>query len=190
MTNNDPRTRLTPSEIKLVIELDETSNRDDVLSELKANLQTAIEIELATIPIYLFTYYSIQRAEKSGENIRPCDLFADKAGGMIMSVAVEEMLHMSLAGNVLFSLGVAPILYGKAPGPYPTGLPYHNPTGPHGPHGGTEVKIPLSKLTYDQFWHFLQIEYPETRDAMPEDPWELRLARRILPLRQPQQESL
>ena len=49
-----------------------------------------------------------------------------------MSVAVEEMLHMSLSSNILFSMGVAPQLYGKAPGQYPTPLPYHNPQGPAG----------------------------------------------------------
>ena len=48
-------------------------------------------------------------------------------------------------------------------------MPYHNPTGPSGPHGGTAVKIPLSKLSYEQLWHFLQIEYPEQKGAMPQD---------------------
>ena len=35
-----------------------------------------------------------------------------------MSVAVEEMLHMSLSSNVLYSLGVEPLLYRNSPGPY------------------------------------------------------------------------
>ncbi len=169
MYTSDPITRLTQSEQAFVQQLNTTSNRDEVLAELKANLQTAVEIELATIPIYLYTYYSIIRNATSGENIGSAVLFANKAGGVIMSVAVEEMLHMSLSSNVLFSLGVPPQIYGKAPGPYPTGLPYHNPKGPPGPHGGTAVSIPLSQLAYDQLWHFLQIEYPETSDAMPQD---------------------
>jgi hypothetical protein len=64
---------------------------------------------------------------------------------------------------------VAPQLYGNAPSAYPTGLPYHNPTGPAGPDGQTAVQIPLSKLGYEQLWHFLQIEYPEQWNAPPQD---------------------
>jgi hypothetical protein len=169
MTGDSPITLLTPAETKFIGWLNAHSSRQEVLAELKANLQTAIEIELATIPIYLYTYYSIVRNAESGENIDPAELFANKAGGVIMSVAVEEMLHMSLSSNVLFALGVAPQLYGKAPGQYPTGLPYHDPKGPPGPHGATAVLIPLSKLGFEQLWHFLQIEYPEKWDALPED---------------------
>ncbi len=111
MKRSDPVTRLTPQEQAFVSELNATSDRKTILAELKANLQTAIEIELATIPIYLFTYYSINRNATSGEAIDRAQAFANKAGGVIMSVAVEEMLHMSLSSNILFSMGVAPQLY-------------------------------------------------------------------------------
>lgn len=169
MDRSDPITRLTPAEKAFVLWLDGNSNRDDVLAALKANLQTAIEIEIATIPIYLFTYYSIVRNATVGEGIDRAQAFANKAGAVIMSVAVEEMLHMSLSANVLFSLGVAPQLYGKAPGTYPTPLPYHDPVGPVGPDGQTAVLIPLARLSFEQLWHFLQIEYPEPWDGQPQD---------------------
>jgi Ferritin-like len=169
MRNSDPITRLTKAEGQFVHWLNTHRTRVEVLAELKANLQTAIEIEIATIPIYLYTYYSINRNATSGENIGPAELFANKAGGVIMSVAVEEMLHMSLSSNVLFALGVDPQLYGKAPAHYPTGLPYHDPKGPSGPNGATAVSIPLARLGFEQLWHFLQIEYPEKYDSMPED---------------------
>lgn len=165
----DPVTRLTPVEREIVAKLNANSSRPRVLHRLKRDLQTAVEIELATIPIYLFTYYSLVRNKVMAENIDQNEIFVNKAGGVIMSVAVEEMLHMSLSSNVLFALGEMPKLYLKAPGAYPTGLPYHNPTGPVGPHGQTAVEIPLAKLGYDQLWHFLQIEYPEPYDALPED---------------------
>jgi hypothetical protein len=165
----DPVTRLTLAELAFVAWLDLTSNKADVLAALQANLQTAVEIELATIPIYLFTYYSIVRNQQLGESIGPEQLFANKAGAVIMSVAVEEMLHMSLSANVLYSLGGAPQIYGNAPASYPTGLPYHDPKGPPGPNGATAVSIPLSRLTFEQLWHFLQIEYPEARGALPQD---------------------
>lgn len=165
----DPVTPLTPAEQAFVAKLNATWNRDEVLERLKNDLQTAVEIELATIPIYLYTYYSLVRNDDSGETISDAQLFANKAGGTIMSVAVEEMLHMSLSSNILWSMGVMPQLYGKAPASYPTGLPYHNPQGPAGPDGKTAVQIPLAKLGFEQLWHFLQIEYPEQWDAPPQD---------------------
>ncbi len=165
----DPVTPLTPAEQAFVATLNATWTRDQVLTRLRADLQTAVEIELATIPIYLYTYYSLIRNNESGETISDAQLFANKAGGIIMSVAVEEMLHMSLSSNVLWSMGVMPQLYGKAPASYPTGLPYHNPQGPAGPDGKTAVQIPLGKLSFEQLWHFLQIEYPEQWNPPPQD---------------------
>lgn len=76
---------------------------------------------------------------------------------------------MSLSANILYSMGVAPQLYGHAPKTYPTPLPYHKPTGPKGPDGKTAVLIPLAKLSFGQLWHFLQIEYPEQLNAPPQD---------------------
>src|SRR5688500_5996028 len=119
----DPITPLTPAEETFVAWLDANSSREEVLAALKANLQTAIEIELATIPIYLFTYYSLLRNNESGEAISDAQLYANRAGGVMMSVAVEEMLHMSLSSNILFAMGVAPKLAGKAPRQNPTALP-------------------------------------------------------------------
>ena len=84
-----------------------------------------------------------------------------------MSVAVEEMLHLSLSSNVLHAMGGSPQLYGKAPQPYPTPLPYHRPKGPPGPDGSTAELIPLAGFSFEQLWHFLQIEYPEPWDALP-----------------------
>ena len=165
----NPVMPLTPAEQKLVAQLNATSNRDQVLADLKANLQIAIEIELATIPIYLFTYYSIVRNATSGEDVDPVQSYANMAGAAIMSVSVEEMLHMSLGCNILFAMGVAPQLYKKAPSQYPTPLPYHNPVGPKGPDGETAVRIPLAKLSFLQLWHFLQVEYPLLWDAPPQD---------------------
>ncbi len=169
MERPDPVTPLTPAELAFVATLNATWTREQALQRLKTDLQTAIQIELATIPIYLYTYYSLVRNNESGETISDAQLYANKAGGIIMSVAVEEMLHMSLSSNILFAMGVAPQLYQQAPGAYPTGLPYHNPTGPIGPDGQTAVQIPLGKLGFEQLWHFLQIEYPEQWNAPPQD---------------------
>lgn len=170
--SSEPITPLTDNEIIFILETVESMSREEVLARLQSDLQTACEIELATIPIYLFTYYSLFRTQSNGLELTDEAQFINSSAAQIMSVAVEEMLHMSLSANIYFSLfGESPSLYGKSPGNYPTPLPYHNPVGIDGPEGTKDaaVAIPLGKLSYEQLWHFLQIEYPEARDAVPKD---------------------
>lgn len=160
---------LTEAERALVERINHTWTRERALAELTEHLQIAIEVELATIPIYLFTYYSIDRtvgASTSPTGFPQSDVsrFADQAGAVIMSVAVEEMLHMSLSSNVLFALGRQPQLYGRSPAPYPTDLPQHAKLGPD----AKPLAIPLAPFSAEQLWRFLEIEYPETVDAPPE----------------------
>ncbi|MEE9345782.1 MAG: ferritin-like domain-containing protein [Methylococcales bacterium] len=159
---------LSLAELELVAFIDLEWTREKALSELKTHLQVAIEVELATIPVYLYSYYSINRTPgdfPSDEISR----FADKAGALIMSVAVEEMLHMSLSSNVLFALGQDPQLYKKSPEPYPTNLPGHAKLGPD----AKPLQIPLAKFSIEQLWKFLEIEYPAKADAPPEgSDWE------------------
>ena len=165
---SNPVMPLTKAEQDRVDDLNKNSSRKQVLDELTANLKIAIGIELATIPIYLYTYYSLVRNATSGEDIDPVQAYVNMAGAAIMSVSVEEMLHMSLGCNILFSMGVPPVLYQQAPKTYPAELPFHRKTGPRGPDGNREVKIPLGKLSFMQLWHFLQIEYPEKYDDPPQ----------------------
>lgn len=161
--NVDPVRPLSPAEKALVASIDATWTREQALAELKSHLQVAIEIELSTVPIYLYAYYSIDRTP-SGFPATPLSRFADRAGAAIMSVAVEEMLHMSLASNVLFSLGQMPQLYLHSPAPFPSNLPGHAKLGPD----AKLLRLPLAKLSLEQLWHFLEIEYPSTSDAPPE----------------------
>jgi hypothetical protein len=108
-------------------------------------LQQAVEIEMATIPIYLYTYYSIIRnpnqdqiqadytnafidngmspgvaAQAALEKSAAVMVFANKAGATIMSVVIEEMLHMSLASNLHRALVGMPDLVGISPTVWPT----------------------------------------------------------------------
>ena len=159
---------LTPAEEQLVALINRTWTRQHALSELRAHLQIAVEVELATIPIYLYAYYSIDRTPASFPD-SPISRFADKAGAVLMSVAVEEMLHMSLSSNILFALGQQPQLYLRSPSPFPTNLPGHEKLGPD----AKPLSLPLSKLSFEQLWHFLEIEYPAAVDAPPEsDNWQ------------------
>ncbi len=140
-------------------------NKQELISTLHRHLQTAIEIELSTIPVYLYTYYSINRIPDGTEKLRngqALATFANKAGGLVMSVAVEEMLHMSLSSNILRALGGEPSLYCKSPGPYPTNLPHHK----------AGFAVGLEPLSAAQLKQFEVIELPETAKAKPEpDNW-------------------
>jgi hypothetical protein len=153
----------TEAERKLIEKINASWSRNFALYELKSCLQVAIEIELATIPIYLYTYYSINRTPDEFPKT-DASRFADEAGAVIMSVAVEEMLHLSLSANILFSLGGQPQLYLHSPSPYPTNLPGHDKLGPD----GKPLSLPLAKFSLEQLWRFLEIEYPAASDAPPE----------------------
>lgn len=164
----DPVRPLTEAERRLVAHIDRAWTRERALHELKSHLQVAIEVELATIPIYLYAYYSIDRTPK-GFPDSAISRFADHAGATLMSVAVEEMLHMSLSSNVLYALGQQPQLYLRSPSPYPTNLPGHARLGPD----AKPMSLPLAGLSLAQVWHFLEIEYPAASDAPPEGgPWQ------------------
>lgn len=124
--------------------------------DLIADVQTAIEIELATIPIYLYTYYSINKYPENTD--AKTSQYAQMAGGLIMSVAIEEMLHMALSSNLKRSLGEAPQVAGKSPD-FPSPLPKH--AGDH--------DFNLSPLTLAQLNDMLLIEQPSTSEDKPTD---------------------
>jgi hypothetical protein len=143
-------------------------DKQKFLTDLTDSLQTAVEIELATIPIYLSAYYSINRTPE-GFPKTAISRFADEAGALIMSVAVEEMLHLSLSSNVLYSLGGNPQLYGKAPASYPAFLPGHRQNQLVAKNNDTRnLPIPLARFSFSQLSHFLAIEYPAPKKAQAE----------------------
>jgi rubrerythrin len=75
-------------------------------------LQLAIELEHSTIPPYLYALYSLNPA-------RNASIYA-----LIFSIVTEEMLHMSLACNILNAIGGKPVIdrakfIPQYPGPLP-----------------------------------------------------------------------
>lgn len=135
----------------------------------------AISLELATIPTYLSTYYSINRSpdqkkmyakihEKISDGISPEDrkkiaeeftldvmVYANQTAAIIMSVVIEEMLHLALSSNVHQAMISPPELVKISSGlSFPTKLDGHDPLFP----------INLGKLSLDQLKTFLQIESP------------------------------
>ena len=108
---------------------------------VRDSLQNAIELEHATIPVYLYALYSLD---------------ADLNAGIVQileSVVVEEMLHMTLAANVLSALGGSPRI--DRPGFIPT---YPGPL-PGGVQ--SDLTVSLAPFSLQQLDTFLQIEEPE-----------------------------
>ncbi|KAF2506889.1 hypothetical protein EYY60_20455 [Flavobacterium zhairuonense] len=146
---------------------------------IKDVMQQAIALELATIPTYLSTYYSINRAQdqdklyaklhaqlsQSGvltaaeidELAQELKLdilvYSNKSAALIMSVVIEEMLHLALSCNVKQAVcQTAPDLMGIGKVlTFPTQLDGHIP----------EFQIDAAKLSLKQLTTFLQIESPE-----------------------------
>lgn len=149
-------------------------------------MQSAIGLELATIPTYLSTYYSINRAqdqEKLHKQILDdidkstvpegttltelvqeltVDVLvhANKSAALVMSVVIEEMLHLSLASNVKQAIIGAPDIVSLAMGlTFPAFLKGHEP----------EFYINAAPLSPAQLNTFLQIESPK-KYTDPADP--------------------
>jgi len=104
-------------------------------------LQSAVELEHATIPVYLYALYSLD------ENKNPLIV------QVLQSVVIEEMLHMTLASNVLNALG----------GDSQVGNPGFVPQFPGPLPGGVEsdLVVHLAPFSMAQLQVFLQIEQPE-----------------------------
>jgi hypothetical protein len=115
---------------------------------LRDALGNAIRLEHATIPTYLYALYSL----KPGTNAAIARL--------IRSVVLEEMLHMTLACNVLNAIGGAPAIDDPTIIPdYPDHLP-----------GGVEASlvVPLKKFSIDLVKTvFMGIEAPENPLKFP-----------------------
>jgi CDGSH-type Zn-finger protein len=118
------------------------------LESLRRHLQWAIEIEHATLPPYLCALYSI-KPDRNHEAVE-----------VIHSVFLEEMLHMTLAANLLNAVGGAPQLDTPRMLPaYPTVLP----------HSNRAFEVSLTKLSPEALSVFMRIERPAEHDGLPED---------------------
>lgn len=118
------------------------------LESLQDHLQWAIELEHSTIPPYLCALYSI----RTGYNA--------EATEVLSSVVVEEMLHLTLAANLLNAVGGQPRL------DIPEMLPGHpRPL----PHGDRSFEISLFRFGPEAIETFLKIEQPSQTGAPPED---------------------
>jgi len=119
------------------------------LATLRKWLQDAVEIEHATIPPYLTAWLTIM----DGHNREAADI--------IKSVLLEEMLHLTLAANILNAVGGSPDLV------HPGFVPRY----PHIlPHSGGGFKIHIEKFSKKALKTFQKIEKPEASTAKPAGP--------------------
>jgi hypothetical protein len=115
-------------------------------------LQTAIGVEFGTLPPYLYALYSIRPGTNPAAEQR------------IKSVALQEMIHMCLACNILNALGGTPVVH---PPTYPGPLP-----GDIGPDG-TPLTVHLYPFSVEAMEQGMAIEQPED---VPDYPVETLLA--------------
>jgi hypothetical protein len=124
-----------------------SDRRIATLESLREHLQWAIELEHFTLPPYLCALYSLDAVRNP------------EASEVVTSVLVEEMLHMTLAANLLNAVGGRPRLDSPKmlPG-YPRSLP----------HGDRSFEIPLLPFGPEALDVFLKIEQPAGPGARPE----------------------
>jgi hypothetical protein len=109
---------------------------------VRASLQAAIELEHATMPPYLYALYSLEPGTNSA------------AANIIESIVIEEMLHLTLAANILNALGGGPGLDS------PTFIPHYPGALPGSVE--KELVVGLAPCSLDLVKNtFMAIEQPE-----------------------------
>ncbi len=119
----------------------------ETLDDLREHLRLAIQVELATIPPYLYAMWSIEDQ-------------ASDAAALIRSIVAEEMLHAALVANLLVACGGEPRFDDpELPPAFPGQLPHHRPP----------LRLDLAPCSVELIRDtFLVIERPEAADAPPE----------------------
>lgn len=112
--------------------------------DLRSHIELAIQVELSTIPPYLYAMYSIENA-------------TSEAALLLRSIVAEEMLHVALATNLLLAVGGQPDFTSTRYMPtYPSELPHHRPP----------LVLGLEPCSVEVIQKvFMRIEQPETHGA-------------------------
>jgi hypothetical protein len=114
--------------------------RIKTIDDARELLQMAIGIEFSTLPPYLYALYSILPGTNAA------------AFSRIKSVALQEMIHMCLACNILNALGTNPVLTAPTyPGPLPGAIGA----------GGHPLIVHLLPFSKDSMAQAMAIEEPE-----------------------------
>lgn len=116
---------------------------DQKREQLLKNLQTALELELATIPPYLVALLSIRLPGNRA------------AAERIRSVAIEEMLHVALVGNVINAMGGTVRIDRDACPVFPLTLTFEGKT-----FADRRFPVPLAPFAEATVKVFMEIEKP------------------------------
>ncbi len=109
---------------------------------LAIDLQTAMELEWATIPTYLNGWYSIKRDHNT--NI----------SATIQSIVIEEMKHFNLVANMLIAMNVNPVIKSNIAAPH---FPVRGLPGSVLPN----LTVNMEKLSIDYIFKvYMGIEVP------------------------------
>lgn len=116
------------------------------IEDLRLKLQTAIELEHSTIPPYLTANFTLINQQSDHNNA---------ISEIIGSVLGEEMLHMTIAANILNAIGGQPVINKPDFVPtYPGNLPGSVDAG---------LTVGLEKFSLDLVKNvFMEIEEPES----------------------------
>lgn len=135
----------------------EAWNHDEELAHLHAALDGAVTLEFATLPPYLAAIWSIK------DDLHP-------VATSLREILQEEMLHMSLACNMLVGIGGRPKIASAAPT-----YPGHLPLEVH-----PELVVPIAGFSEAVLKGFMEIERPNhpghhvalatAREISKEDP--------------------
>ncbi|MEU3561897.1 ferritin-like protein [Kitasatospora sp. NPDC006786] len=133
----------------LIAELMEIPAADHDLKWIKDSLQSAIALELSTLPPYLCGMWSVKTKGSEAE-------------ALIKGVVHDEMYHMGMACNMLSAIGGTPHILAAAP-TYPGKLPGNvRPT----------IDVYLQGLTQTYVREvFMEIEMPENPLAPLHEEW-------------------
>jgi hypothetical protein len=131
-------------------------------SDLHQHLQHALNLELWTIPLYLTALYSIKDLKKLNHQDYP------EAAKLLLSVLIQEMLHMELVCNISNALGYPPRI------PVPNydeqkGIPFIHPSGDYLPADLRGYKVRPQALNEHSLRLFCAIELPHPKK---ETVWE------------------
>jgi hypothetical protein len=121
-------------------------------------LVEASELEHALMCEYLFAAFSLKRDESEGLTAEQAEAVA-RWRKVVLGVAVQEMLHLALASNLLAAIGGAPTF---ARPPFPARSRYFPPS----------VQLELIPFGERALRHFLFLERPEGMEAADAEGFE------------------
>ncbi|MEU3616750.1 ferritin-like protein [Streptomyces sp. NPDC006872] len=132
-----------------IAQLMETPHPKRDLAWIEAGLQSAIALELATLPPYLCGMWSIKTEDSEAERL-------------ITNIVHDEMFHMGMVCNMMSAIGGTPYIIAAAP-KYPGKLP-----GNVRP----QIDVYLQGLTQQYVRDvFMEIEMPENPLALLYEEW-------------------